>query len=395
MRLLHTGDLHLTEGPRFEDSLRVLEALVEDGIEQRVQLWLIGGDLTGTTVPHKATPAERNALAAIFQAMGATAPVVIIAGNHDYPGDLEIYGRLESRNPIVVFDRPNVLGLGVLGGAVYALPYPTKRWLLAGADVQGIEAQNALSADGLRAILLDWRQRVAAEPSVPHILLSHINIGGSHVAGGEVMIGREIELSPHDLDELGMDYAALSHIHLHQQMASRAWYAGSPDAHNFGESDQKGWLVVDVDHGKDPIIHRRVSPARAFVTVDALWRESGGEWAWSSSEFHGARLYDHIAEAVAKGAEVRLRLEIPEEHAATIADTELIDMLKAGGAHVVKIERRVIPKVRVRSEAIATARTTAEKVEAYWQSLGAAAPATEARGRALAKLADLESGEVI
>jgi len=41
VRLLQSGDLHLTEGARFPDTLRCLEAMVDDGITQGVQLWAI------------------------------------------------------------------------------------------------------------------------------------------------------------------------------------------------------------------------------------------------------------------------------------------------------------------------------------------------------------------
>jgi hypothetical protein len=66
-------------------------------------------------------------------------------------------------------------------------------------------------------------------------------------------------------------------------------------------------------------------------------------------------------------------------------------MSRVGSPHSVTIERRIIPLVRVRSEAIAEARTTAEKLGAYWNSLGSASPAPEARARALAGLMEIES----
>src|SRR3990167_6939287 len=119
MLILHTGDLHLTEGPRFADTMRCLEHVVAVGQERGVALWLVGGDLTGTTVPHVATVAERNGIAAILQDMAVRAPVVVIQGNHDAPGDLDIYERLGARHPIYKVARPEIVFTG--GAAVFRL----------------------------------------------------------------------------------------------------------------------------------------------------------------------------------------------------------------------------------------------------------------------------------
>src|SRR5512135_1863076 len=113
MRLVHCGDLHLTKGARFADTLACLQFVVEDGTKAGAQLWVVGGDLTGTTVPHESAMEERNALDAIFQEMAATAPVVIVCGNHDKPPDLVGYGRLRGAHPILVVNPDLYRGPGV------------------------------------------------------------------------------------------------------------------------------------------------------------------------------------------------------------------------------------------------------------------------------------------
>src|SRR3990167_1791615 len=124
MLILHTGDLHLTEGPRFADTMRCLEHVVAVGQERGVALWLVGGDLTGTTVPHVATVAERNGIAAILQDMTVQAPVVVIQENHDAPGDLDIYALIGVDYPIHIVARPQVIPIG--GALVFCMPYPSK-----------------------------------------------------------------------------------------------------------------------------------------------------------------------------------------------------------------------------------------------------------------------------
>lgn len=382
----HTGDWHVTEGPYYVDTAWCLDRIVEDGQRQGVQLWLIGGDLTGTTVPHKATPAERNAVVRIIQAMSEIAPVVIVYGNHDYPGDLDVLGRLSTPTDIEVVDRPRVVSFGHLGGGgldVFCLPYPQKRWLVANGEENGIgiEGQKQSAEWMLRDIMRGWGAR---EPGRLAVLLAHINVGGSRVAGGEVMVGREIELSSHDLDELGMDYCALSHIHLHQQMSHTGWYAGSPSAQDFGAVDRKGYIVAECQPGSLPRIQHVPTPSRPMVTVHLEWRQTDGGAAWRWIAGAGMDL---------DGANVRLRIDVPEEARATCPVGDVEAEIAATGAHAVRVEVRGIPSTRARSEAIRSAETTEQKCLAYWESLGGSAPSAEQQARALARLPELEGGQ--
>lgn len=385
MRILHTGDLHLEKGPRFDDTARCLDAMVEDGIAQGVKLWGVGGDLYKTVVGHLMEPEERNFLANLFVRMGATGAVVIVYGNHDMPSDLDELALLEAKHPIIVVDRPIVLRLGVLAGIpgkamVLALPYPHKRhWL---GDVQGtIEEQNQAVEAKLRALFAKWKEAVeeAHRDKIPVVSLIHGTFRGSLVAGGEIMpAGQEIEMQVADLEAVGADYNGGSHIHLCQQMGPRTWYSGSPSRSTFGETDEKGYLVVDVAPGEPPIVNRRRTPARRFCTLKAKWEN--GALAWEKPE---------DLERVGN-AEVRVQVEYAEEDAAT-APLEAIEAeMRTRGAVDVKLQKKPVPRIRVRCEEILTAKTLEDKARAYWGSLNGAAPAPEQQERCLAKLGELQ-----
>jgi exonuclease SbcD len=382
LRVAHTGDLHLTDGPRWSDTYRCLDYLVTDGIEQNVALWLVGGDLCGTQVPHRATvEGERNTLAMLFQRMAEHAPVVLIAGNHDYPRDVLIYGRLRAVHPILVTEEPAVFD--VSGARIFALPYPHKRHYLRTEGT--IDEQHRGVEGDLRALFAQWHDQVleARAAGMVTLFLGHVTIGGCAIAGGEVMPpGQEIEVSVGDLLTLGCDYSGGSHVHLCQEMAPGIWYAGSPDRSNFGEEDEKGYLIVDCAPGQPPVVHRRLTPARRFVTVDVEWSSEKGP-VWIKAP--GPEAF--------RTAEVRCRVTVPEQDAAAaaeqIAALERL-LVETRGAHAVKIERRIVPTARVRSDAITTATTTTQKLEAYWDSLNSAAPAVEQRQRCVGKLGDLE-----
>lgn len=63
------------------------------------------------------------------------------------------------------------------------------------------------------------------------------------------------------------------------------------------------------------------------------------------------------------------------------------------GAHSVKVERRILPKVRIRSEAITKAVTLEDQLNAYFDSLQDPPP-EEQRSRVLSKLSELHSEPV-
>jgi len=385
IRIAHTGDWHLTSGPRFADTLRCLRAVYEDGVTQKVQLWIVGGDLSGVSVPHVASVDERLALSAqLFQPMADHAPVLILYGNHDAENDLAIYGRLAARHPIVVVPGPRILELAAV--RLFAIPFPLKRRYVAPHQDLSIPEQNAAIARDIRALLEAWRPEVevARRDGIPTVCIGHGTIRGAAIAGGEVIPeGQEIEFSVEDLEMLGCDYTAFSHFHLCQQLRAGIWYAGSPDRSNFGEVDEKGFLIVDIEPGQPPVVHRRLTPARRFLTVEATW-----------SETEGWRLDMPVGAHDVANTEVRLRVTVPEEardvSEAWIAsyETQLRDKL---AAHAVVVERRIIPTTRVRSEAITTARTTAEKLGAFWASLNSSGPSEMQRTRALERLGELET----
>jgi DNA repair exonuclease SbcCD nuclease subunit len=54
---------------------------------------------------------------------------------------------------------------------------------------------------------------------------------------------------------MGYDYIALGHDHRQAKHTPNAWYAGSPERWRFDETSyKKGFLIVDIEAGKDPVI---------------------------------------------------------------------------------------------------------------------------------------------
>ena len=393
MRLVHLSDLHITEGPRLADQARIMgEIVAKSGSPD---LWLVTGDLYGKSVPHRSTPLERGALFPALAAMAEVAPVVVVAGNHDHADDIAGLEHLGGAWPVTVVQTARAWEeMTPTGSAhLYALPYPTKRWLLAGGgNLTVAESQAAIEAR-LGGLLTLWRARVAgrraADPSTPHIGLGHFQVAGCQTSGGEVLAGQEIELTPAALESLDVDYGALGHLHLNQEVARRWWYVGSPWRTDFGEVEpDKYWHSVGIAGPRDIEVEQLSTGCRDLVTLD---------WRWAADRDGGAPCWvrrptwspDDV-----RGAEVRARLVVPEQWVAGCPWDDELAALKASGVHRLVVERVIEPVLRMRAPAMVSAQTLPEKLAVYWGTLPeGSAPSDDERAAALEALTELQTQE--
>jgi exonuclease SbcD len=407
MKIAHLSDLHITEGPRLADQEAVLGFILSNLTKQRPALVVITGDIYGRTVPHRSTPAERAAFFPFVRALTDLAPVVVLYGNHDYEGDLEPLETVGRRHPVRVVSRAErfIVHTAVGPAWLYALPYPTKRWILAGGDApRGLAEQQAEVERRLGDLLQTWGQAIRAKRAgvltgdpeegaivTPHILLAHLQVGGSLTSGGEVLAGQEIELSAAQLGELPIDYGALGHLHLRQSPAHRCYYAGSPWRNDFGETDAKGYQLVTLgaDIGPDgrlPLtVEHVVTPCRSFLTLNYRWaadsEDGAPRWVTRPPEAKIAK---------AAGAEVRMRLTVPEQWVAGCPWVEEQARVSTAGAHRIKLERVIEPTLRVRAPRVAAAVSLGDKLGAYWGTL-ATPPDPAEQAAALAALEELQT----
>lgn len=415
MRVVHVSDLHVTEGPRLADQVAMLEAITDNAASSGVDLWLVTGDLFGRTVPHRSTPAERNALYPAIVRMAELAPVVVIYGNHDHDPDLDTLSCLGGDWPVQVVKGAQVLVVNTKAGRAhcYCLAYPTKRWLLAGEETPpGVDQAQQMVQEKLRSLFGLWGQRIRRQrrssPADVHLLLAHVQVRGCATSGGEVLAGQEIEITRADLDGLPVDYGALGHLHLNQEVGLRSWYAGSPWRNDYGERDPKGYLVVDVGRGPglsayaggmpvgryaatveraEVIVTRVVTPCRRFVTLDWRWAadREDGEPRWVVRPPEEAMV--HVPEA-----EVRCRLVVPQQWVAGCPWEAELERVRAAGALRLQVERKIEPTLRVREHTISADQPLPEKVRAYWKGIGTE-PLPIEQEAALSALQDLQTRE--
>ena len=148
MRIAHLSDTHVQDGSRLDELGLVFEAFIDECRRARVDLIIHTGD-----VFHKKNNAhEENFFADFARRAAEIAPLVVVKGNHDSARDLEIFGKLETSHPIVVFERPG--SIEIAGAGILATPWFDKAHLVASLPAAVDQQQsNRMAIDAAKQLL--------------------------------------------------------------------------------------------------------------------------------------------------------------------------------------------------------------------------------------------------
>lgn len=365
-QFVHLGDLHLRPNARNAQRLAALDQVIEEGLQlPDLGAWLWPGDLNHGRMSID----DRNALGARLQWMANRAPVVICYGNHDAPGDLDIFEKITAQYAIHVVRDPGVILVPLatdVTAAIFVLPYPSKGALLtlgsAGEDPL-IDAQDILTRiweAGVHHLATHHAQ------SRPCVMIGHVNVAGSIASTGQPQIGTEIELTREMLAQLGVlgqpIYRGLNHIHKAQKIGG-AYYAGSMCRLDWGEVEEKRYLVIEYQRdgaawewrvGSRPIHVPPMWHVEGELTEDnaMVWQVRVGA--------DGATINPPDSWA---GAEVRVRYRYPAAKQALINE-DAIRTVFAGAARL-QLEPIPVASQALRAPAVAAATTLVEKLEAW------------------------------
>jgi exonuclease SbcD len=327
VKLAHIADPHLgirqyhrqtSAGinQREADIAQAFRTAIDGVIAARPDAVVVAGDLF-----HSVRPTNYAIVFAFrqFQRLREalpTAPIILIAGNHDTPRTIEtgsILRLLEELGVDVATDEPRRLVYPELDLSVFAVPW-----------------QATLSPEP-PALEPEGSQKY-------QVLVAHFEVEGeyplSHVAtdyGGAVISRGELHLED-------WTYVALGHYHTQHQVANNAWYAGALDyigPNIWGEAADeadhgfhgKGWLLVNLTTG---LVDRRPVPAaRRVLDLEPINAEG------KSAEAVDTLIAERVA-SISGGISnqiVRLRvLDVPR-HVAREVNHASIRALKARALH--------------------------------------------------------------
>jgi exonuclease SbcD len=267
IRFIHTADIHFGMenyghvdektglNSRLIDFQRAFYFTVKKAIEYNVDCFIFAGDAYKNSHP---TPTHQRILLQCFSKLiEAKIPIVIIVGNHDYPGNeskahaLDIFNFFEQEG-CYLFDKPGSKKIITKNGPlnIIGVPWPSKKHYN-NDFLFNNESNNSLVEDVKNFIQQSINTINTNEPVV---LVGHMTVEGGLFSGSErpVSIGKDPIFSIYDLKADFFDYIALGHLHRFQDLGTHTTcpvvYSGSPEKIDFGEvDDEKSCCLVTIE----------------------------------------------------------------------------------------------------------------------------------------------------
>jgi len=340
MKIIHFADVHLGMenygkfdpetglNSRLGDFLKSFDTIVQTAKNQKVDLVVFSGDAYKTREP---SPTYQRAFASrIYEIASSNIPVVLLVGNHDFPGalgkahTLDIYPTLKVENIYLVSDEVRTIKTKSGPVQVAGLPWYTKQQLLSKDELKlSLEKMHRILSKKL-AEKVDYLSS-KINPKIPSILVVHASVEGA-TFGSErsVMIGSDIVLPLAALRHSRFNYVALGHLHKFQVLSNPSTggppiiYSGSIERIDFGEEkEDKGFILIDIHFDNSRLRTRWKfikTPARKFLTI---------RLKISDKDNSEAKIIQTIKKEDIKDAVVKVIIEIDEEKASEISESKI------------------------------------------------------------------------
>lgn len=299
MKLLHTADWHVGRTvrgrSRADEHRAVLAELVELADRERVDATVVAGDQFDVQAP---SPEAEAIVWTTLQQLAEVAPVVVIAGNHDNGRRLAAVEGLLARHRIIAGptlrgpDDGGVVTIEARDGVtarVALLPFLHHRNAVGANALLDPHQGDAdwSQAYGRRYELLARALCAPCSDDTVNVLVGHVTCMGGRIGGGEreAHTVERYSVDPRTFPPQ-LDYVALGHLHATQRVgaAPPVHYPGSPLALDFGETESKHALVVDLAPGRPARVSAHPHRAgRRLVTLRGplewlLEQEVGDDW---------------------------------------------------------------------------------------------------------------------
>ena len=247
MRIAHAADLHIRNLKYHYEYREVFNQFYESLKEEKVDCIILCGDIAHTKT--QISPEFVSMASDLFRNLADIAPTYVILGNHD--GNLRNNSREDALTPVVeALDHPRLVLIRnseeALVGVERALRFKV----------------NVLSVFDRK----NWS--TPSDPNAVNIALYHGALAGSKTDVGWVIDRNEDSLECFE----GHDFIFLGDIHKTNQVLDdegRVRYPGSLIQQNFGETNDKGYLLWNIEN-KDEYSckHIRLNNPKPFVTIE-------------------------------------------------------------------------------------------------------------------------------
>lgn len=262
VRIAHISDTHIRNYKYHFEYKAAFQDLYSKLKEQKVDYIVHCGDIAHTKT--QLSPEFFELASDFLSNLADIAPTYVILGNHD--GNLKNSNRQDAITPIA-----------------QALGHSNLHLLKNSGEVQ----LNELVTLNVLSVFDEDKWVKPSDPSKINIALYHGAIGGVQTDIGWTMQGGDHGIgifSDHD-------FAFLGDIHKTNQIvdtAGRVRYPGSTIQQNFGETNDKGYLLWDI-RGKDDFdcSHIQVTNPKPFVTINLT---STGQLPKNTNVPNGARV---------------------------------------------------------------------------------------------------------
>jgi exonuclease SbcD len=272
-KVILLGDPHLGKGTgigktgigsnlnsRIADQLNLLDWTLEQAVEQSADNIIITGDVFEDPRPH-------SSLITMFiswlkKCQAYSVHVHVILGNHDmlrngfvYSSPLDIISEVEMDGVDIY---KNIDSIFIDTTAFTFIPFRDRKSLGASTQQEGLNIMQETLAYELASLPLTYKK----------VIVGHLVIEGSIPVGDEIDDITNELFCPIKMFE-GYDYVWMGHVHKPQIMNKKNPYVahiGSMDISNFGETDQKKYIVIlDTDANKGFEI--KYLPTRALKKI--------------------------------------------------------------------------------------------------------------------------------
>lgn len=372
MKIVHSADLHFSADPvRLSEVVTVTDAILDHVSACKADCLVLAGDTVDEYVKRITVNSDVwRAVRKFLREAADLCPVLVVRGTPSHDQRTPEAFRDISDKIFVACDPCQVaLVAGNWHNCVTSirsyhqfhhsvalfscLPSPD-RALLAGGSLSDTSANVRLSVEE------QCREFAAAVvPGVPHILVAHGMLDGASM--GSYIPAEDQEFSLEAFRLAKPTYVALGHIHASQEfqcldesgeIAFPAVYPGSPGRLNFGETDAKGFHVVEFSGGSCRY-HQVPVPARNLATVDF---DCSGDFL---------AMNDYLSSVALSGEEIKFRVTVPEDQREYVDRDAISKTLLSAGAKCVRVEVNVIPVVRSRSAGISSVPGLPEKLDRW------------------------------